>query len=170
MCSIETFSSGRKEEQNNLLNFFLYGTQQCAQDVLHLYSWPVAIFRNKLFLSEVVFGNTKTISKQWWITLHLEKLIRSWRIAEAGTKMAKGSKCLALPLCQQHLFWDRKHATYNGSLIPQTRNQKHEGWWCSDWTWYQSIKNESRIGLENLGPTDRTSEPAVRSLLWVEAF
>lgn len=22
MCSIETFSSGRKEEQNNLLNFF----------------------------------------------------------------------------------------------------------------------------------------------------
>lgn len=82
--------------------------------------------------------------------------------------MAKGSKCLALPLCQQHLFWDRKHATQNGSLIPQTMNQKHEGWWWSDWTWYQSIKNESRISHESLGPTDRTSEPAVCSLLSTE--
>lgn len=145
ICSIETFSSGRIEEQNNLLNFFFSMELSSMHKMYCIYivdQWQYSVI--SYFCLKVVFGYTKTISKQWWITLHLEKLIRSWWIAEAGTKMAKGSKCLALPLCQQHHFWDKKHATYNRSLIPQTMNQKHEGWWCSDWTWYQSIKNESK--------------------------
>lgn len=49
-------------------------------------------------------------------------------------------------------------------------NQKHMGCWCSDLTRYQSIKNEYRISHENLGLTDRTSEPTVHSLLSVDGL